>query len=323
MEKRPAQVLMMKNLIVFAKQSSVVTGLGGRHSGVALIQVLLISAMVSVIAIRFTYSARDQIQMAEEFDRRIRAELVAHSVSIEVIFLLLSKSTPIEFARDNELVRPLPKRSELNLFGSSTQLSDGVSIVLQDLDALLPQMFPKQALWRRVLSRLPMQESDIDRYLGTWSDFQDADYVSWQGDVEPIVLPSGQEYLNAFAQNGEALKWVFSDNKELVARLSAISDINASSETNLFNAPALLLKSILDDAVAEEIIQLRSSGSLGVYELTRLLPRESDFESQYRYDAGRFNLEVHVEVDGVNWRDLKTIYLRPTSTVPYDVIVAR
>ena len=56
------------------------------QTGVALLQVLLLGAVISLLAIRFTHTASDQVNIAESFENRVRAQLTAHSAITELVF---------------------------------------------------------------------------------------------------------------------------------------------------------------------------------------------------------------------------------------------
>ena len=307
-------------MIVFASFSRVGRKSRGGESGVALLQVLLLSALISLMAISFTQTAREQIQMAEQFEGRVIAELAVYSAINEVIFLLLAGSDPEQTSLGGGSARRLPKKADLNFHGSPIVWGNGVTIVLQDLDALLPQLFPSHALWRQVLSSRSVPESDIDSYLGSWSDMQDSDRVSWSKGLEPLNLPSGHDYLNGFAQNDKVLELIFATDKALIAHLLAISDVNASTDTNLFNSPDLLLASILDVSIAQEIIDRRNLSDFSVADLRRLLPKKPGFDGQFSAYSGRFKIRVVLARDGNAWQEQITVNLNATSVKPFEVI---
>ena len=88
---------------------------GVRQRGVALLQVLLIGAVISILAIRFTVTARDQVEIAEAFENRLKAQMKAHSVLNEAIFVQLSEQTTALNADESEPTWRLPHRREINL----------------------------------------------------------------------------------------------------------------------------------------------------------------------------------------------------------------
>ena len=79
-------------MTVTARSSLRIPGFTGREDGVALLQVLLLSALLSLIAIRFSATAQDQIGMASDLEARVKAQMAAHSTFNQVIFSELSES---------------------------------------------------------------------------------------------------------------------------------------------------------------------------------------------------------------------------------------
>ena len=296
---------------------------GARNSelGAALLQVLLISTLISLLAIRFTETARDQIEMTEQFDVRVRAEMAAYSAINEVIFLLLSDSIVQVSLDASENSQPFPDKYSLNRFGSPVRWSKFVTIRLQDLNGLLPQMFPQHLLWREFLVNKGLSGEQVSAYLGIFIDAQDADQVNWvTGEPEPFRLPSGHLYPNGYIQNSKLVEWIFSDDPELANELLEVSDAAAPFETNILNSPALLLRSLLERNVADKIFSARSDQSYDATEMSRILPLEIVNEEVFGQNSNRLNLEVIVKVGGTNWREKRTVILAPTSSPPFEIV---
>lgn len=296
---------------------------GARNSelGAALLQVLLISTLISLLAIRFTETARDQIEMTEQFDARVRAEMAAYSAINEVIFLLLSDSIVQVSLDASENSQPFPDKYSLNRFGSPVRWSKFVTIRLQDLNGLLPQMFPQHLLWREFLVNKGLSGEQVSAYLGIFIDAQDADQVNWvTGEPEPFRLPSGHLYPNGYIQNSKLVEWIFSDDPELANELLEVSDAAAPFETNILNSPVLLLRSLLERNVADKIFSARSDQSYDATEMSRILPLEIVNEEVFGQNSNRLNLEVIVKVGGTNWREKRTVILAPTSSPPFEIV---
>jgi general secretion pathway protein K len=288
------------------------------QSGVALLQVLLISAMISILAIQFTKTAQYQLEMASEVDKRVRAELKAKSVLNEVLFLQLSETiTPNHI--HTSLVT-LPPKSSLNRYGTPIVWSDGVIVRIQDLNGLLPQMFVDHSLWKPALHGLNFGEEEVKNYLGIWGDMQDSDLISWDtAREEPVRLPNGQPYINGFAQNDKLIKWLFSDKPDVLFVLMKISDINAHYETNLLNAPDELLSVLLEPVVAEEFVTARRSGNLFPHDLNSILPAVYQSPNLSSYQSGDLKISVHVDMAHSSWVESQVISLALGSKPPFQV----
>ena len=58
--------------------------------GVALLQALLLSMIVSLLALQLTLTARDQIETVRLLEERLQADLLTHSLEMEALFNLLT-----------------------------------------------------------------------------------------------------------------------------------------------------------------------------------------------------------------------------------------
>tara|TARA_B110000208_G_scaffold190553_1_gene254730 strand:- start:1380 stop:2315 length:936 start_codon:yes stop_codon:yes gene_type:complete len=289
--------------------------------GVALLQVLLICTLISLLAIRFTQTARDQIAIAEQFDLRVRAEMEAYSAINEVIFVLLSDVIRKSSLNATRGIRSFPEKDRINRFGSPMVWRSGVTIKVQDLNGLLPQMFPSHPLWRQLLVSRNISNEQADVYLGSFKDAQDADRRSWiMGDYEPNFLPLGQPYPNGYIQNSKLVKWVFYDNEELASDLLEISDVAAPYELNILNSPEPLLRALLGDSMADEVISARSGRNYNYRLAANKLPFELLSEEGMTPASNRLNIEVIVKAGGANWREKRTVIFSKGSSPPFEFI---
>lgn len=290
----------------------------GLQSGVALLQVLLISAVISLLAIRFTLTAQSQLEMASQVDQRVKTELKAKSVLNEVIFLELS-DTIQPSGRSAPLVS-LPPKTSLNRYGDAVEWSEGVQVVMQDMNGLLPQMFVGQILWKPALMGLSLSEEEIEGYLGTWKDMQDNDVVSWDrsGD-EPSKLANGGLFINGYAQNDKLLRWLFSGEPEVLEVLLNISDIDGLYDTNLLNSPDALLSVLLEPAVAEAFSIARQLGDHEPHEMMDLLPDAYKSPGLYSYSSSEIRISVRVNLINNAWLESRVISLSSGSNPPFKV----
>ena len=305
-----------------ARPTNDLFGFRSDQSGIALIQVLFISAIISMLAIRFSQTARDQIEIAQQFDDRINAQLMAYSAANEVVFLQLSDTVNSVSRESFTTAVRLPKRSSINLYGEAMQWGDGITVSVQDLGGLLPQIYPNHFLWRRLLRRRAFLELDVDRYIGTWSDMQDRDTRAWLlGDDEPSHLPTGEPYLNAFAQNDMVPRWVFFDRPDLIKDIARFSHIYATEEVNLNYSPRRLLDALFDLNVAEEIARQREISPLSKVAMRSLMPAEFDGQPIVTLGSGRLLIDVLATVNDAVWREQKVFSLNPTGTPPAEVML--
>ena len=295
-----------------------------KQSGVALLQVLLISLVISLLAIRFTQTARDQITIAEQFNGRVQAQFTAYSAKSAAIFAVLSdRITPVTVTGQGAgLV--LQIKNKLGRHGDPVTFDNGVTIALQDLNGLLPQRYPYHPLWPKVLVGLGLTEQQAKQRLGIWSDFQDADIDAWiPGEKEPPTLPAGQAYLNGFAQTDLPLRWVFAVQPELTKTLLSISDINTPYALNMGNAPRPLLQALFESDTSATIISDRGLSEVFIEQLLSMaIVDEFNLPTSVR-NSSHLQIKTLVVQEQASWTETATLYLTPFLDPPYRILVAK
>jgi hypothetical protein len=288
------------------------------QSGVALLQVLLISLIISLISLQFTFTARDHVQVAGEFDQRITAQLLAYSAFNEAIFIQLSE-TVVKI--NDGPVDLIEAKDRLNLFGKPISWNENVSLVVQDLNGLLPQRYPQHILWERILRRLGMEQGAIKTYLGRWTDMQDPDIKSWRsGESEPVALPSGERYLNGFAQTEHPLRWIFGNEYSALDTLLSISDVHATYETNILNAPNILIDAVFEPKIAANIKNRRENGAGENISLDGLLAKELKVDYIYQHKSPYRRVTVTVDTKTSGWTEEWHVMLNAAQKPPFRIL---
>ena len=290
--------------------------------GVALLQVLLLGAIFSLLAIQFAQTGRNQIDIAEKYENRVRGQIAAHTAINELIFILLSE----DFHRLTNSVGDkrldLTLRPEINFFGDAVDWSNGVTVSVQDMNGVLPLLFPDHFLWEILLETLQLPAGEVKRYIGTWKDMQDHDRSSWlMGEAEPSVLPSGRPYPNAYAQNEKVMEWVFEDRPEIVRELVKFSDIHARFDTNILHLPNELLDALFDRETASAIRTLRSVNVNRLGALRELLPKKFDHPNIATYESSDVKISVEVQVGSSSWQEQRIVRFTPMMKIPFQILV--
>jgi hypothetical protein len=185
-----------------------------------------------------------------------------------------------------------------------------VVLRVQDLNGLLPQLYPSHALWRVVLENYGLNDESIESYLGVWQDFQDPDVKSWRlGAVEPDFLPSGQRYLDGYAQTDHVLRWVFSDDPRLADFLLSISDVHAPFDTSILNAPQALLDNLFEPDVSNLIQRSRKVDPRKLPVINELIPATMKRENIYIHNSPYRKIDVLINSNGREWQQSWVVLL--------------
>ena len=293
----------------------------GKQSGVALIQVLLITTIISLLAIRFTDTARNQLDIASKFEDRIRAQLLARSAINELIFTELSDNVQSVRGTGKDEADLQSYKTRINYWGARFAWGESVSITMQDLNGLAPQRYPDHPIWTKLLHNLGLASEDVDRYLGEFADIQDPDVRSWRfGDIEPGKTSAGKPYLNGYAQNDVVLRWVFAETPGLLENLIDFSDVDAPPRMNILHSPAPLIRVLFDPEIAKTIIVSRNQNALSSFQLNQLLPPDFTPESTSRYTSDSHSITITAQVGNTVWRERNVVRLSPRAQTPFGVL---
>ncbi|HEX5793738.1 MAG TPA: hypothetical protein VFY01_10710 [Rheinheimera sp.] len=274
--------------------------------GVALIQVLLISTILSLMALHFTLSGRQQVQIASQMQDKVAAEAALRTLESEVLFALLTVPYG-DIERDIQQQNPLSRN--WNFYNKPFSHGPGNEIKLQDINGLVSlygQSNNTQLL--QLLRHLGQDQTQARRVV--------ANLNHWQGfDGGVYTTNRNSNVRQNFLLNVAELKHIDGIDKALFNQLS---DNVTTLQTFLFNpltAPDTILQMILPAEVANEVLMLRSANTLDRYRFTELTGiQENDTLS---FTPGR-RIAIELTVRrGSSVAKRRTIcYIRPENPFP-------
>jgi general secretion pathway protein K len=257
-----------------------------KQTGVALIQVLLISAIITLLAIRFSYTAREQVSTATTFEQRIQATQLLQSTQSKMIFTLLTEE---DFAKANEI---FPMSERWNFYGKSFYLeqtdSTYVKASMQDNAGLLPQQFITWPQWEKVLV----------------------------GDMEPNALTNGNSYRNLPIQLPQEIDNFFNDNLVKLQDVKNISMYYPIAGFNLMNAPELLITYLFPENEATEMLSKRAANQLTSRDVIDLLGSQYDDVIYKFFPATQIKLTIEVKLNEIQLQETIEIKLQPRTEEP-------
>ena len=156
-----------------------------RSRGIALIQVLLISAIISVLALYLSKSAREQIAMAQLSNDRAEALLMLHSAQAEVLVALLTHYRE----QDPNARELLPRR--WNFYNQPFKWQEGVEVRIQDQSGLISVQFPEASLVKQMYRQLGYDTAQASGFIDRLLDWQDADRLTRLNGAESGEYETG------------------------------------------------------------------------------------------------------------------------------------
>lgn len=281
------------------------------QNGIALLQVLLITAVLSLLGLFMTKTARQQIEIASSFDNRAQALVNNYDAEATVLFALLteSKSPTSPFSND------LPELTQVwNFYGEAFRYGDQATISLQDLRGLLNIRYPSEQRWLRILTQKGLSDYDARLLLSQIQDWQDVDKLS------RYSLPES-DYKNGVIQT-----WSELSHLNIPSVLSSYLEQNATIyKKSIFNpmtAPDSLLHSLYDAPVVEQLIKMRKDKTLTPALFTAYTGVSSESQSITLFPSSNYKIKIETQLGGA--RVNRTLYylLDPNKSKPVNLVAS-
>ncbi|QYK00283.1 type II secretion system protein GspK [Shewanella psychrotolerans] len=271
-----------------------------------MIQVLLLSAILSMMALQFTLSSRQQVTIATDLQNKIQAEIKLRNLESRLLFTLLTLSK-------NDVDRALQQEDEIgrlwNFYGKPFTVSDGATVSIQDVNGLLSvygvsnsDKLKKLLLF---LGKQPQEAQIISSNLQYWQGYESNQFTTIKGNVV-----RGDHLLSV----GE-LKNIDGIDDKLYRRLSPLVTRLQNVLFNPMTAPLPLLQAELSPEICMEVEKLRKEGKLTrqrFSELTQIQEGDS-----ITFAPGmRLQIELTASVGASVAKKRFIAYLRPENRFP-------
>lgn len=229
------------------------------QKGIALIQVLILSTVLSVVLLSMNFQAREHLKLANAVNQYIDAELLLKSAQAEVIFTMLTTDWQQLSKADEQRERTL-----WNFHGKDFQFGQ-VTLNIQDTSGLLNLNSPD-------INTLILMTGDRTRGLAladAIADWQDSDDRMRLNGAEQAQYPAEVLVRNAGIQFAEELQLIHGVDPDIYRKLLAMTSFFTRG-INVNQQPDPLLKLYYPESKAQEIIRLRDAGQLGTGEIERV-----------------------------------------------------
>lgn len=227
-----------------------------RQQGFALITVLLISLIISLLAIAFSQQARQWVQRAEIMEARVQAELLAYSGLSQTLFTL--NSHPRTASRVQ-----VADEQGWNLYGEPFALNESTTLRLQDTAGLIAlHPYPDTQLLSALMARLEIDPKRIAHISDSLQDWIDTDNLRrLQGaeamDYRALDRPGPR---NAPLQLQQELSLVMGMDDSLYRQLEPHITFYHAGHFNPMAAPEEILAALIGPQRASQITALRQQG---------------------------------------------------------------
>ena len=230
-----------------------------RQRGVALVQVLLVTAIIILLVMQLSLTAAEQVRRAQALQDRSEAALYLHSREVALFYTLLTESLVPSSGSAN------PYAASWNFHGEPFVV-DGLEITLQDQSGLMP--FPVSGVtdFEQLLTVLglgPTRAREMAENLAHWLGIrllgggQPGDAMMRAGTGDP-------------AQYFGELRLLAGMDEPLYGQLAELMTLYPTPGFNPLTAPAALLRMRMPESTFMAVLDARRKGELDQNRLWQL-----------------------------------------------------
>jgi len=280
-----------------------------KSQGIALIQVLIISIILTMLGIYINQTVRSQISTVSLMKNSFELNLQLETAEAELLHTLLTQPRYQKKESDYALVQ------QWNFYGKPFVLNKNTTVIIQDLSSLLSLNTLNNTLARNLFEQLGHSGHEVRTFLDSLADWKDKDDLKRLNGAESDYYHyiKRSEPRNGNLQTLGEVENIQQGKLLNTAQWQRYFTEVIVSRFNPLNAPNLLLKTFLNnDAAYEEVLKQRKAGALtghNFYQLTSI-----DQDESITYGTGRL-LKITLLVKGQKNKLSKEfiVELRPRS----------
>lgn len=278
------------------------------QSGIALIQVLLITAILAVLALYMTQTAQSQLQQALWADDKAQAEIALHGAESKLLFELLTKKKVLK-QMDNDNI-DLDLSTRWNFYSVPFNVTEFVVASIQDQSGLINLHYPNIGLLKKLIATVEPSDNNVEVIVDSIMDWQDLDSQTRTNGAE------AEQYGGlSFIRNGAVpsvydivhLKTISPKVQELLIRNTTRFQVGALS---IFNAAPELLSTFIDDSTLTQVVTLRESNHITTEQFQHITGIKEE-DRMYYYTSNYLMIDLTSEINDVRVHKKLFIYLEP------------
>jgi general secretion pathway protein K len=245
-----------------------------RARGIALIQVLIITFVLSLLGLYINQSVREQVKITTSIQNKFLMRLELEKTEADLLQALLGNNKYLNKSAGDEVA------NKWNFYGKEFQLNDNAYVTLTDLSALMGLNISDTTLLKNVLLQLGVDEVNAREFVDSLADWKDKNDLSRLNGAESAYYKQQKKsYIarNGFLQDLSEVSLI--RGGEVIPRelLSHYFTMEIVAGFNPLNAPEKILNAFVNDENSiHKILQLREQGSLNSYQFYKLTGIEGD-----------------------------------------------
>lgn len=249
----------------------------------------MFTAIMSLIALSFTYAAREQVETAQMYKDKLLAEIKLKEAKSILLSTLFSKDS-------HQLTEASVEGVRWNFRNQPFVVAD-VKVRIQSTAGLFSLISTTDEYWVRLLSQLGVSSTEQTQMMAALRDWQDKDANRrYQGAEDTDYAATDvKRPRDGTIQSISELKAVKGISSSLFEQLKPLVTPYMTSAFNPALAPERLIRAVFADELAEQILQLQQQGKLtqqAWWDLTKM----TNYEGILIHPFNQFHIELQASV---------------------------
>lgn len=293
------------------------------QQGIALIQVLLITAIMSVLALYFTQTARSQIQQAQWANDKAQAKVAVHSAEALLLFELLTKKKTLSIntnKNDDNIIA-----NHWNFFAVPFQVNNDVMVKIQDQSSLIQLHYPNRNRLKKLVATTGLSQNQVEVIIDNLLDWQDIDNIQRQNGSEAKEYGGSEFIRNGAVPSIHDVIHVNSMSLAIQQLLLRNSTIYKSGAFSPINAPAELLYALTSKSAVKQVLTLRGLNRLTAKQFSDITGIVED-DNIYFYTSNYLMIDLTSMVGEAKANKQVIIHLQPYAegaSKPFNLFISR
>lgn len=290
-----------------------------KQRGIALIQILLITAILTVFALYLTQSARQQAKVAFLAKDRALAEVINHSTHSQIMFELLTTENSMLTRTDTTDAIA----SRWNFYGKPFLVKEYANVSIQDQAGLLNLQYLYAKKFSQLLIKNGIELSRVDQIVDRLLDWQDADIMPRANGAENSKsIGRNRNGKIADITEIEHIIELSPFEKELIYNNCTIFYVG---DHNPMASPIELLSALSSQSAAEQVKQMRESNELTISRFQEITGIGYSDDIRF-YPSNTLAIKYKATVNNVSLERELVISLSPYAKkgkAPYNIMLDR
>jgi general secretion pathway protein K len=233
-----------------------------KAEGIALIQVLIISIILTMLGIYINQTVRSQIGTVTLMKDAFELNLLLENSEAELLHALLTETPYRKIDSDDAL------QQQWNFHGKPFLLNENTTVIIQDLSGLLSLNIMDNTIARKLFEELGFSGHEVRTFLDSLADWKDKDDLKRLNGAETHYYSSINQSgpRNNFLQTLSEVESIKQGDLLTHEQWKRYFTAVVVSNFNPLNAPNTILKAFLNNDIAyKDVLQQREAGTLTSY----------------------------------------------------------